>query len=262
MEKVRIGIIGGTGVVDIESFELVEKRDIITPYGRTSAPISIFDAKGVKIAFLPRHGEGHRIPPHKVNYRANIWALKEIGVERILAPHAVGSLKEEFKPGMLVFPDQFIDFTKKRDYTFYDGPKVVHIGTAQPFCPELRKLLAENAEKLGFEFSEKGTYICIEGPRFSTKAESFMFRNFADIIGMTLVPEAQLARELEICYVSISMVTDYDVWKEQEEVSTELVLETMRKNVDKTKKLIERVIPQIPEKRACICSKALEGAEI
>lgn len=262
MEKARIGIIGGTGVVDIESFELVEKRDIITPYGRTSAPISIFDTKGVKIAFLPRHGEGHRIPPHKVNYRANIWALKEIGVERILAPHAVGSLKEEFKPGMLVFPDQFIDFTKKRDYTFYDGPKVVHIGTAQPFCPELRKLLMENAEKLGFEFSKKGTYICIEGPRFSTKAESFMFRNFADIIGMTLVPEAQLARELEICYVSISMVTDYDVWKEQEEVSTELVLETMRRNVDKTKKLIERVIPQIPEKRTCICSKALEGAEI
>lgn len=263
MKKVRIGIIGGTGVVDIENFDLIEKIDIVTPYGRATAPISIFDANGIKIAFIPRHGEKHQIPPHKVNYRANIWALKEIGVERIIAVHAVGSLKEELKPGMLVFPDQFIDFTKRREYTFYNGPKVVHITMAEPFCPELRNLLIENAKKLGFDFSEKGTYICIEGPRFSTKAESFMFRNFADIIGMTLVPEAQLARELEICYASISMVTDYDVWKEEEEkVSTELVIETMKKNVNKTKKLLEKVISQIPEKRTCICSHALEGAEI
>lgn len=260
--KAKIGIIGGTGIIEIEDFKFVKKLDFVTPYGRASAPISIYDFNGRKIAFLPRHGERHEIPPHKINYQANIWALKEIGVERILASHAVGSLKEELKPGMLVFPDQFIDFTKKREYTFYNGPKVVHIATAEPFCPELRNLLVKNAKKLGYEFAEKATYICIEGPRFSTKAESFMFRNFADIIGMTLVPEVQLARELEICYASISMVTDYDVWKEHEQVSTELVIETMKKNVIKAKKLLEKLISQIPEKRSCICSHALKGAEI
>ncbi len=261
-EKARIGVIGGTGIYDPEIFKVVEKLDVITPHGRTSAPITICEIKGVKVAFLPRHGERHAIPPHMVNYRANIWALREIGVERILAPHAVGSLKEEYKPGMLAFPDQFIDFTKKREYTFYDGPRVVHIATAEPFCPELRTLLSDAAKKLGLEFRDKATYICIEGPRFSTKAESAMFRQFADIIGMTLVPEAQLARELEMCYASISMITDYDVWKEQEEVSADLVIQRMRENIDKTRKLLMEVIPNIPKKRECVCSKALKGAEL
>ena len=261
-EKATIGIIGGTGIYDAGEFKTIKKLDINTPYGKPSAHLIIFEAQNIKIAFLPRHGENHTIPPHKVNYRANIYALKELGVKRILAPQAVGSLKEELKPGMIVFPDQFIDFTKKRDYSFYDGPEVVHIASAEPFCPELRKILSEISEDLGFEHSTKATYLCIEGPRFSTKAESNLFRQFADIIGMTLIPEAKLARELEICYTPISTITDYDVWKEKEEVNTDKVVETMKKNTAKIKKLIANSIQKIPKERNCICSKALEGARI
>ena len=261
-EKIRIGIIGGTGIYSPDEFKIIEKVNPETPYGKTSAPLTICEIKDKKVVFLPRHGEKHTIPPHKINYRANIWALKELGVERIIAPNAVGSLKEELKPGMLIFPDQFIDFTKRRDYTFYDGPKVVHISSSEPFCPELRKLLLEKANKLGFESSNKATYICIEGPGFSTKAESNMFRQFADIIGMTLVPEVKLARELEICYASISMVTDYDVWKERDEVSADKVKETMAKNITKVRKLLLEVIPEIPEDRNCVCSRALKDAQI
>lgn len=255
-----LGIIGGTGIY--ETFETVERIEIDTPYGKPSDTITICKVGGKKVAFLPRHGERHEIPPHKVNYRANIWALKHVGVERIIAPHAVGSLKEEYIPGTLVFPDQFIDFTKKREYTFYDGRQVIHISTAEPFCPELRNILIQTAKELNINHQEKATYVCIEGPRFSTKAESHMFRQFADIIGMTIVPEAQLARELEMCYASISMVTDYDVWKEQEEVSAELVIQRMKDNLDKTKKILERAIQKIPEERNCLCKDALKGAEL
>jgi 5'-methylthioadenosine phosphorylase len=262
MEKAKIAIIGGTGIYDPEQFKIIDKIDLVTPYGRPSAPLTICKISGREVVFLPRHGEKHSLPPHKVNYKANIWALKELGVERILAPHAVGSLKEELKPGMLVFPDQFIDFTKRRDYSFYNGPKVVHISSAEPFCPDLRELLSRTSKKLNFEYAEKATYICIEGPRFSTRAESNMFRQFADIIGMTLIPEAKLARELEICYASISMVTDYDVWKERDEVSADKIIETMRKNTEKVRKLLAKVIEQVPEERNCICSRALEGAEL
>ena len=261
-EKIRIGIIGGTGIYSPDEFKIIEKVNPETPYGKTSAPFTICEIKDKKVVFLPRHGEKHTIPPHKINYRANIWALKELGVERIIAPNAVGSLREELKPGMLIFPDQFIDFTKRRDYTFYDGPKVVHISNSEPFCPELRKLLFEKANKLGFESSNKATYVCIEGPGFSTKAESNMFRQFADIIGMTLVPEVKLARELEICYASISMITDYDVWKERDEVSADKVKETMAKNITKVRKLLLEVIPEIPEDRNCVCSRALKDAQI
>jgi len=260
MEPVSIGIIGGTGVY--EAFDVVDEVEVNTPYGKPSDSITICEVHGRKVAFLPRHGKNHEIPPHKVNYRANIWALKELGVTRIIAPQAVGSLKEKYSPGTIVFPDQFIDFTRKREYTFYDGPKVIHISMAEPFCPELRNHLISAAKELHIEFAEKGTYICIEGPRFSTKAESHMFRQFADIIGMTLVPEAQLARELEMCYASICMVTDYDVWKEQEEVSAELVIQRMKENLEKTKRILEHVIPRIPEERNCPCKDALKGAEL
>ena len=259
-EKPLIGIIGGTGVY--EAFETLERIEMDTPYGKPSDVITICEVSGRKVAFLPRHGEKHEIPPHKVNYRANIWALKQLGVERIIAPHAVGSLKEEYRPGTLVFPDQFIDLTKKREYTFYDGPKVIHISTAEPFCNELRNILIKAARELNIGHKENATYVCIEGPRFSTKAESFMFRQFADIIGMTLVPEAQLARELEMCYASISMVTDYDVWKEQEQVSAELVIQRMKENLDKTKRILEYIIPKIPKERNCLCKDALKGAEL
>jgi 5'-methylthioadenosine phosphorylase len=176
--------------------------------------------------------------------------------------HVVGSLKEEYKPGTIVFPDQFIDFTKTREYTFYNGPEVVHVSSAEPFCPELRKLLSKTAEEFSYDYSNNATYICIEGPRFSTKAESKMFRQFADIIGMTLIPEAKLARELEMCYASISMITDYDVWKEREKVSADVVIETMKKNNIKVRNLIIETLPKIPRERNCVCSKALEGARL
>jgi len=261
-EEIKIGIIGGTGVYNVEEFRIIRKIELETPYGKPSAPLTVGEINGRKVVFLPRHGEKHTIPPHKINYRANIWALKEMGVNRIIAPNAVGSLVEELKPGMLVFPDQFIDFTKRRESTFYDGPKVVHISNSEPFCPELRKILSETANKLELDNTNKATYVCIEGPSFSTKAESNMFRKFGDIIGMTLIPEVKLARELEICYASISMITDYDVWKEKDEVSAEKVKETMAKNIVKVRKLLLEVIPKIPEDRNCICSRALKDAEL
>ncbi len=256
---VKIGIIGGSGFYEL--LEDPREVKIATPYGSPSAPVQMGKLEGVEVAFIPRHGIGHTIPPHKVNYRANIWALHELGVERIIGVNAVGSLQEEYKPGDIVFVDQFIDFTKKRDYTFYDGGKVYHVGFADPFCPEIRKVLIGSAKELGLQFKETGTYICIEGPRFSTRAESRMFRQFADIIGMTLVPEINLARELEICYANISMVTDYDVWADKP-VDTKEVLETMAKNIDNVKALLKLAVPRIPEKRDCPCSKALENAGI
>ncbi len=258
--KARIAIIGGTGICDEDIFKVKQCVKMSTPYGPPSDEIQIGDMKGAKVAFLPRHGKGHVYPPHKVNYRANIWALRELGVERIISPCAVGSLQDEYKPGEIVVVDQFIDFTKGRSYTFYDGPNSIHIGTADPFCPELRKVFIKEAMRLNVPIRSSGTYVCIEGPRFSTRAESKMFRNFADIIGMTLVPECQLARELEMCYVSLAMITDYDVWAEKP-VDVATVLKTMEENVDKIRKLMTNGIPRIPDKRKmCECGKTLESA--
>ncbi|MEP0823882.1 MAG: S-methyl-5'-thioadenosine phosphorylase [Nitrososphaera sp.] len=257
-----IGIIGGTGVYDPGLFS--EKREIKvhTPYGEPSDLVTIGEYSGVKVAFIPRHGKGHRIPPHSINSRANIWALKELGVKRIIAPSAVGSLQEGYRPGDIAIPDQFIDFTKKRQYTFYDGGQVCHISAADPFCPELRSIVIDKIKKLNFPMHEKATYVCIEGPRFSTRAESKFFRDVmkADIIGMTLVPEVNLAREAEICYLSIATVTDYDVWADHPVTSSEII-ETLAKNVEKTKKLITELVPSIPIARnKCACGSALENA--
>lgn len=254
-----IGIIGGSGLYSI--FEPKESLKIHTPYGSPSDDIQIGILSGTEVAFLPRHGRGHRIPPHRINYRANIFALKEVGVERIIGVSAVGSLREDYRPGDIVFVDQYIDFTKKREYTFYDGPKVVHISTADPFCPEMTRILIDVCKKIGIDYKEKGTYICIEGPRFSTRAESKMFRTFADIIGMTLVPEVQLARELEMCYVSIATVTDYDVWAEKP-VSTEEVIKVMKENEAKVKRILAEGIPKISMERKCECRYSLKGAEV
>ncbi|MBI2126319.1 MAG: S-methyl-5'-thioadenosine phosphorylase [Thaumarchaeota archaeon] len=259
-EKAEIGIIGGTGVYDPGLLEDAKSIKVYTPYGEPSDYVTVGVFKGRKVAFLPRHGKGHRIPPHKINYRANIWAFKELGVTRIVAPSAVGSLKEEMEPGHTVIPDQFIDRTRSRPSTFYEGGFVCHVSTADPFCPEIRKLAIGSAKKLKIDVHDYGTYVCIEGPRFSTRAESKMFRQWgAHIIGMTLVPEVVLAREAEMCYVNIATVTDYDVWADKP-VSAEEVVETLRKNVDKTKKMLERIIPEIPKKRRCTCGQALEGA--
>lgn len=257
----EIGLIGGSGIYDPALFEKTRKITKNTPFGKPSADLQVGELYGRKIAFLPRHGEKHTIPPHRVNYRANIWAMKELGVKRVISICAVGSLKEDYKPGQLVFTDQFIDLTKKRDNTFYEGEKVYHISCAEPFCPELRDLFTKKAEELKMPHHKQGTYICIEGPRFSTKAESHMFRQFADIIGMTLVPEAVLARELELCAVNVGMVTDYDVWKEHP-VSAAEVHRVMTENLGHINRLLKEAIPAIPEERKCDCQHILKHAEL
>ncbi len=262
MEKADIGIIGGTGVYDSGLFSDKKEIKIHTPYGEPSDSITIGEYAGRRVAFLPRHGKGHRIPPHRINARANVWALKQLGVKRIIAPSAVGSLQEAYKPGDIALPDQFIDFTKSRNYTFYDGGQVAHVSMADPFCPELRRIATDAVKKLGFDSHGKAMYVCVEGPRFSTRAESKFFRDVmkAEIIGMTLVPECTLAREAEICYLSIATVTDYDVWADIP-VSSKEVIETLHKNVEKTKKLVAELIPAVPLERAkCACGSALEGA--
>jgi 5'-methylthioadenosine phosphorylase len=250
--EAEIGIIGGSGVYDPAIFQNVRKIRVSTPYGATSDHIHLGELNGRKVAFLARHGEGHWIPPHSVNYRANIWAMKELGVTRIISTCAVGSLQEEYKPGDFAFIEQFIDFTKKREPSFFTGGKVYHFSCAEPFCPELRGLFSKSAKELKLQHHDKGTYVCIEGPRYSTKAESAMFRQFAQVIGMTLVPEIVLARELNLCYGSVAMVTDYDVWKEHC-VTHEEVTRVMAENSEKIKALLKAVIPKIPKERKCEC---------
>lgn len=257
--KVKIAIIGGSGLEDPKFFKKIKEVNIKTPFGHPSSPITIADFNGKRVAFLSRHGKKHQFPPHKVPQRANIWALKKIGVERIIAISAVGSLQEDFKPGDIVISDQFVDFTKKRDYTFYDK-EACHVSLADPFCPELRDLFVKEAKKLKITSHGNGTYWCIEGPRFSTRAESKFFRNFADIIGMTLCPEVVLARELEICYLNLAMVTDYDVWAEHP-VNLEELLKTMKENTDKIKNLLIAAVPKIKEERKCLCREALRSAK-
>lgn len=261
-QSADVGIIGGTGVYDPGLFGDKREVKVHTPYGEPSDLVTMGEYSGVRVAFIPRHGRGHRIPPHMINSRANIWALKQLGVKRIIAPSAVGSLQEALRPGDIAIPDQFIDFTKKREYTFYDGGQVCHVSVADPFCPELRQVAIGRIRNLDFPLHDRATYICIEGPRFSTRAESKFYRDAmkGEIIGMTLVPEVTLAREAEICYLSVATVTDYDVWADKP-VSSSEIIETLAKNVEKTKKLIADLIPAIPQKRAkCTCGTALEGA--
>jgi 5'-methylthioadenosine phosphorylase len=256
----KVAIIGGSGLEDPKFFKKTKEIKIKTPFGYPSTPIRISDFSGERIAFLSRHGKFHSVPPHKVNSRANIWALKKIGIERIIGVCTVGSLKENFKPGDIAICDQFIDFTKKRDYTFYDN-EVVHVSLADPFCPELRELFYKKAKELKIPVHKNGTYFCIEGPRFSTRAESRFFRNFADIVGMTLVPEVTLAREMEICYVALAMITDYDVWQPHP-VNVKEVMRIMGENIDKIKRLVKATLPEIKEKRNCLCKEALKNARV
>ena len=257
----EVGIIGGTGIYDSGLLKESKEIDINTPYGKPSDIITLGIFKGKKIAFLPRHGKKHTIPPHMINYRANIWAFKELGIKRIIAPSAVGSLKEEFAPGDFVIPTQFIDFTKSRNGSFSELGRVIHISVAEPTCPEIHKIVQQVIDAKGIPIHDSGTYLCIEGPRFSTKAESKFFKSTgADIIGMTLVPECQLAREAQICYTSISTVTDYDVWAEKP-VTAKEVIATLSKNVDNMKSILTDLIEKIPTERKCNCEKALEEAE-
>lgn len=257
----EIGIFGGTGIYNSELLENPEEVFIDTPYGKPSDSITIGIFKGRKIAFLPRHGKKHSLPPHMINYRANIWAFKELGITRIIAPSAVGSLKEEIEPGHFALPTQFLDFTKSRNGSFSKEDKVIHISVADPFCPELQSSISDVSKKQNIQVHKDCTYVCIEGPRFSTKAESKFYRSTSsDVIGMTLVPECQLAREAQMCYASISTVTDYDVWAEKP-VTAKEVLETLSKNAERTKTMLMDLIEIIPKTRSCSCAKALEEAE-
>jgi len=260
-KDVEIGIFGGTGIYDSGLLQDAQEIKIDTPFGKPSDLITVGIFKGRKIAFLPRHGKKHTIPPHMINYKANIWAFKELGITRIIAPSAVGSLKEEIEPSHFALPTQFIDFTKSRNGSFSENGRVIHISVADPFCPELQSTILKVVKDQNFNIHKNCTYVCIEGPRFSTKAESKFYRTLnADIIGMTLVPECQLAREAQMCYASISTVTDYDVWAEKP-VTAKEVLETLSKNVERTKLVLSNLIDKIPKTRGCSCSKALEEAE-
>jgi len=258
--QARIGIIGGTGLYDPNLLKDTKELLVETPYGFPSDSITIGELEGKHVAFLPRHGKKHSIRPTDVNSRANIFALKKLGVKQIFAPAAVGSLKEDYEPGDIVFVDQFIDRTTKREQSFYSKEKVCHISVAEPICNTLRKTLITTSSDLNIKFHKKGTYVCIEGPRFSTKAESNLFRTWnADVIGMTLVPECVLAREAELCYASISMITDYDVWKDHP-VSAGEVVQTMKANVEKVKRILLKAIKYLPEESGCDCRKALNNA--
>ena len=262
-EDIEMAIIGGTGIYEPGLLKYAKQVKVYTPYGQTSDKITVGTYAGIRIAFLPRHGTGHIYPPHKIPFRANMWALKQLGVKRIIAPCAVGSLREGLEPGHIVISDQFFDHTKQRHYSFYNGGETCHIAMGEPFCSELRALTIETAKEQGITFQDKGTIVTIEGPRFSTRAESEFFRNAvnADVIGMTLIPECLLARELEMCYVSIASVTDYDAWKVGDEVDAISVQQTMKKNIKILRDLFIQLLPKIPKERAkCVCPHALENA--
>lgn len=250
---VKVGIIGGSGMDDPKLLEDKKEKAVKTPWGSPSSKLSTGKINGVPVVILARHGRDHSIYPTAVNFRANIHALKAEGCTHILATTAVGSLRDKIRPGDLVFPDQFIDFTKLRALTFFDKNHVVHTPMGEPFCGSLRKLLVACSKKLKLRNHPSGTVITIEGPRFSTKAESHMFRAWgADVINMSTVPEAALAREAGLCYQSIAMSTDYDCWKEEEEpVTWEMIVETMGRNADNVRSLIKAALPLISEEVCC-----------
>jgi len=258
--EAEIGIIGGTGIYNPELLQDAKEIEISTPFGKPSDLITIGIFENRKIAFIPRHGRKHTIPPHKINYRANIWAMKELGVKGIIAPAAVGSLREELKPGDIVVPNQFIDKTHGRDASFYDGGKICHISVADPFCPELSETIFNSGRKLGLVIHKNGTCVVIQGPRFSTRAESNLFRSWgADIINMTIVPECVLAREAQICYATFATITDYDAFTDKA-VSLTDVVSVLKGNSEKTQKLFREIIPNIPKESKCCCKNALKDA--
>jgi 5'-methylthioadenosine phosphorylase len=264
MEPVKLGVIGGSGVYDMEALTDIQEVKPQTPFGEPSDAIVIGMLSGQRVAFLPRHGRGHRISPTEINSRANIFALKSLGVERIISISACGSLREDYAPRHIVIPDQLFDRTRQRPLSFFGGGLVVHISFAEPFCPDLSQALYEAVMATGATVHKGGAFVTIEGPRFSTKAESNVFRQWGmDIIGMTAVPEAQLACEAEICYATMAHVTDYDVWHETEEtVTVEAVVKNLLANADVAKQAIQNLVPMLSEERTCACHHALRDAII
>jgi len=260
---VKIGIIGGSGLYKMGIIKDTEEIDVNTPFGKPSDKITIGRIEGVEVAFLPRHGREHLYPPHKVNYRANIFAMKECGVEYLVSTAAVGSLKKEIKPCDFVIADQLIDRSFKRATTFFEDGIVAHVAFADPFCKPLSELSYKAVKEQKVDV-HRGSYICIEGPQFSTRAESNLYRSWnVDVIGMTLASEAKLAREAEMCLCSICTVTDYDCWFEgEEDVNVSNVVENLKKNDKNTAEIIKRLIPRIKYDRSCTCRNALDGAVI
>ncbi len=266
MEKqADIGVFGGSGFYSF--LEDVETIKVDTPYGAPSDKIALVTVGNKKVAFMPRHGRDHDLPPHAIPYRANLYAMKQLGVTRIIGPCAAGSLQPHVKPGDFVICDQFVDRTKGRKDTFYDGPVTTHISTADPYCPELRELAIKAAEKLGISYHPRGTVVVIQGPRFSTRAESRWFSSMGwEVINMTQYPECVLARELGMCYVNISLITDYDVGLEGREdirpVTHEEVLRVFRENNERLRSLLFELIESIPDQRGCECERVLEEGRL
>ena len=259
----RIGIIGGSGLYEIEGVEIREEVKLKTPFGEPSGEFTVAKLREAELVFLPRHGKGHKISPTEINYRANIFAMKKLGVEQIISVSACGSLKEELKPMDFVIPDQFIDRTNQaRKQTFFEGGIVAHVGFADPVCKNLAGILHKTLKDLKINVHFGGTYINMEGPAFSTRAESELYRSWgASIIGMTNMTEARLAREAEICYVTLAAVTDYDCWHSSHEtVTVDMILENLRNNVENSKKIIKTVVLELVEERKCSCRDALKFA--
>jgi 5'-methylthioadenosine phosphorylase len=262
MPQAKIGVIGGSGLYDIEGMEDIEEIEVNTPFGKPSDKIVVGKLEGAGVAFLPRHGRGHRLLPTEVPYRANIYALKSIGVERIIGINSVGSLKEEYKPNDLLIPDQLIDRTRLRANTFFGEGIVAHIPFGNPFCPSLSQVVYGAAKDAGGTAHQGGTYVVMEGPAFSAMAESFLYRSWgADVIGMTALPEAKLAREAEICYAVIACITDYDCWRRgHDAVTAEMIISRLRQNIDSAKRIIKLAVRKVPAKRDCDCATALSTA--
>lgn len=259
--RATIAVIGGSGVSGVFEGGPQHVHRVSTPWGAPSGPIEEGVVGGARVLFLPRHGVGHTIPPHQVNYRANIDALIGLGAQAIVTVSSVGSLREELPPGTFVLPDQFVDLTKRRPTTFFDGGRVVHVSLADPFCPDLLGKARASGDAVGVPFSAGGTYVCVEGPRFSTRAESKFFRSFADIIGMTLVPEVTLARERAICYACLAMVTDFDVWAERP-VEVSEIIATMNRNVERMQRILGQLLPTLAAEPTCSCAHALDSAAV
>lgn len=256
-----IGIVGGTGLYEIDGLKNQKEIKISTPFGKPSDNIITGELSGVKIAFISRHGRGHRVMPSEINYMANIYAFKKIGVSSVISVSAVGSLKEDLKPGSIVIVNQFFDRTFKRENTFFQKGIVAHVSMAEPVCGAISAILYKSGKALGYDIKSSGSYVCIEGPQFSTRAESNVYRALGfDVIGMTNLPEAKLAREAEICYATLALVTDYDCWhKSEDAVTVEIIIDTLNKNIHRAKEIIRSSINSIASRKDCICQHSLEN---